>query len=54
MPLHIANDLPPGVPRLQPAHKALKTICSSVHPCIPEDGHNGARNMLSYWFINKS
>ena len=32
----------------------LKTICSSVQPCTPEDGHNGARNMLSYWFINKS
>jgi len=25
----------------------LKTICSSVWPCTPEDGHNGARNMLS-------
>ena len=32
----------------------LKTICSSLQPCTPEDGHNGARNMLSYWFINKS
>ena len=29
-------------------------ICSSVQPCTPEDGHSGARNMLSYWFINKS
>jgi len=28
--------------------------CSSVQPCTAEDGHNGARNMLSYWFINKS
>jgi len=25
---------------------------SSVQPCTPEDGHSGARNMLSYWFIN--
>ena len=32
----------------------LKTKCSSVRPYTPEDGHNGARNMLSYWFINKS
>ena len=27
---------------------------SRVQPCIPEDGCNGARNMLSYWFISKS
>ena len=32
----------------------LKTVCSSVQPCTPEDGHNGARNILSYWFINKN
>jgi len=32
----------------------LKTICSSVQPCTPEDGHNGDRNMVSYWFMNKS
>ena len=34
--------------------KVLKNICSSLQPCTPEDGHNGARNILSYWFINKS
>jgi len=34
--------------------EVLKTICSSVQTCTPEDGHNGARNVLSYWFINKS
>ena len=28
--------------------KVLKTICSSVQPCTPEDWHNGVRNMLSY------
>ena len=32
----------------------LKTIRSSVQPCTPEDGHNGARNILSYCFINKT
>ena len=53
-PLHSAHDLPPGVPRLLPALYVLKTLCSCVQPCTPEDGHNGARNMLSYWFINKS
>ena len=30
------------------ALKVLKTICSSVQPYTPEDGHSGARNMLSY------
>ena len=34
--------------------EAVYRLCSCVHPCIPEDEHNGARNMLSYWFINKS
>jgi len=29
-------------------------ICSSLQPHTPEDGHNGARNMLSHCFINKS
>ena len=36
------------------ALKVLKTICSSVQPCTLEDGQNGARIMLSYWFINIS
>ena len=27
---------------------------SSVQPFTPEDGHNGARNMLNQWFTNKS
>jgi len=31
-----------------------KTICGSVQPCTPEDGQNGARNILSHRFINKS
>ena len=31
-----------------------KTISSSVQPFTAEGGHNGARNMLSYWFISKS
>ena len=51
-PLHSTHDLPPGVPRLQPALQVLKTICSSVQHCTAEDGHNGPRNMLSYRFIN--
>jgi len=25
----------------------LKSICSNIQPCAPEDGHNGAQNMLS-------
>ena len=29
-------------------------LVACVQPCIPEDGHNDARNMLSYWFIDKS
>jgi len=53
-PLHSAHDLPPGVQSLLPALQVLKTICSSVQPSTPEDGHSGARNMLSHWFINKS
>jgi len=32
----------------------MKTICSGLQPCTPEDGHNGARNMFIYWFINNS
>ena len=36
-----------AVIRLQPAHQVLKTICSNIRPCAPEDGHNGVRNMLS-------
>ena len=24
-----------------------KTICGSTQSCSPEDGHNGARNMLT-------
>ena len=27
--------------------EAVIRLCSSVRPCTPEDGHNGARNMLS-------
>jgi len=34
--------------------ETASTQCSSVHPCTPEDGHNGARNMLNHWFFNKS
>jgi len=34
--------------------KVLKNICSSVESSAPEDENNGARNMLSHWFINKS
>ena len=49
-----AQGLLPYFPRHQSAHEVLKTVRSSVQPCTPEDGHNGARNMLSYWFINKS
>ena len=45
--LHTAHDLPPSFPRLQPAHYVLKTIRSYIWPRTPEDGHNGARNMLS-------
>jgi len=41
-PLHSAHEMPPGVPRLLPALYLLKTICSSVQSCTPEDGHNGA------------
>jgi len=36
------------------ARNVLKTICSNIRPCAPEDGHNGARNMLCQWLINKS
>ena len=36
------------------SRQVLKTIYSSLQPYTPEDGHNGARNMLSHWFINKS
>jgi len=53
-PLSCAHDRPLAVPRLPPALYLLKNICSSVQPCTPEDGHNGARNMLSHWFIHKS
>ena len=38
-------------------HTSLLTViqlCSSAQPCTPEDGHNGARNMFSYSFINIS
>jgi len=43
----------------QPASRRPKTPASILSaenhmPCTPEDGHNGARNMLKHWFINKS
>ena len=28
-------------------HQVLETICSNVRSGTPEDGHSGARNMLS-------
>ena len=29
------------------AYEVLKPICGYIRPCAPEDGHNGARIMLS-------
>ena len=52
--LHMVFNTVKDKPYSDLSFTVLKTICSSVQPCTPEDGHNGARNMLSYWFINKS
>ena len=46
--------VPTGVLGHREAGRVHSAECSSLQSCTPEDGHNVARNMLNYWFINKS
>jgi len=41
-----AHSLRPSSTQPQPAQPVLNTIRDSTWSCSPDDGHNGARNML--------
>ena len=48
--VHCVEDVTSSFPAPQDAsqqHQVLETICGNIRSSTPEDGHNGARNMLS-------
>ena len=47
VPTHSSHSSQPNSTQPQPAQPVQNTNCGSTQSCSPEDGHNGAWNMLT-------